>query len=521
MAGFSGPYSPGVTRCTLGDVVRIPEQDSARSQSTLLSRLVSQHAREAGNRTALIYEGRHWTYADLAATADTLASEMVRADLRGQRVALLLPNRPETVLVYLACFTSGAMAVPLNTRYAPPEIEQALRRARPAWLIVHASRVDRLAQVDPGVLAGVRVLVVGDSGEYEPLAALLIRRFVPPPTEHWPDDPAVMFFTSGSTGRPKGVVHSHRSALAMLTSTSQALGDVRSDDVVQVCEPLVHVSGYIATMTTLLAGGTVTLYDGFDLERYVAGLLEHRPTLICTHIDIVTQLARAPGAVPDWFSSLRGVCTGGDTVPAAAQRDFMALAGQPIGVGYGMTEAIWLTVNREARLERDGCIGTTVGGAEVRSDPETGELLVRGPMLMSGYWEDEALTRDSITDGWLHTGDLGSQDDDGVWWFEGRLKDLIVRRTSKITPGEVETAIDEHPGVANAAVVAADDAAEGQVPVAFVVVRSGYRLSADDVMVFLRERIAAYKLPSRIHFLDALPLTASGKISHHDLHEAR
>lgn len=275
----------------------------------------------------------------------------------------------------------------------------------------------------------------------------------------------------------------------------------------------------LRTLSTLLGGGTVALHDGFEPRDYVAGLLAHRPTLLCTHIDVLARLAHAPGAEREWFSSLRGVYTGGDTVPAALQREFTNLAGRPIPVGYGLTEAIWLTVNREPHLDQDGCIGTPTGGAELRADEGTGELLVRGPMVMTGYWQDEALTRETLSDGWLRTGDLGRQDADGNWWFKGRIKDLIVRRTSKITPGEVEAAIDRHPDVVNSAVMAVSDAEEGQVPVAFVVPRQGSGLTAEELTTFLRGRIAEYKLPSRIHFLDALPLTASGKIAHHDMHE--
>jgi long-chain acyl-CoA synthetase len=484
-----------------------------------LARLVDPHASAAPNRPALVHEGRVITYSDLARGRDALAGRMAEARLGGERVALMLPNGPTTVLAYLACFASGAVAAPLNARYAPPEVERALRHLRPRWLIVQDTRLPLLAQVDPAALAGVRVLVAGHADGHEPLAPLLEGDAAGASPAPAPDQPAVIFSTSGSTGSPKGVVHSHGSALAMLTSTSQALGDVGPGDVVQVCEPQVHVSGFIGTLTTLLAGGTVPLHDGFDLTGYVDGLLTHRPTLVCTHIDLLAQLVRAPGANADWFASLRGIYTGGDTVPGALQKDFLGLTGKAIAVGYGMTEAIWLTVEREPRLDRDGCIGTPVGGAQLRADPETGELLVRGPMLMRGYWEDDELTRCTVVDGWLRTGDLGGVDADGTWWFHGRLKDVIVRRTSKITPGEVESAIDEHPAVAMAAVVAAPDADEGEVPVAFVVPRRGEQLSADDLVEFLLHRIAAYKLPARIHFLDALPLTASGKIAHRELRE--
>ena len=478
-----------------------------------LSRLLDAHQPEA---PCLVFGNRQWTYAELAAATDALAAEM--ASLAGERVAFLLPNCPEAVMTYLACFRSGAVAAPLNTRYAPAEVEAALRRARPRWLIVHESRLDRLENVAQEVLATVRILVVGRSDRFDPLAPLCApgaRSTAPRPG---PDSPALLFFTSGSTGPPKGVVHSQRSAFAMLTSTSEAMGDITSHDVMQVCDPLAHVSGFIETMTTLSAGGTVVLFDGFELDEYVSGLLAHRPTLVCTHIDVLAQLVRAPGARGGWFSSLRGVYTGGDSVHASLQRDFTDLTGLPVGVGWGMTEAIWLTVDRRPRFDREGCIGTPVGGAEVRTD-DTGELLVRGPMLMAGYWEDRKLSQESFTDGWFRTGDLGAQDSDGVWWFEGRIKDLIVRRTSKITPGEVETAINEHLDVVTSAVVAAPDAAEGQVPVAFVVPSPGHGLTSDDLMGYLRGRIAAYKLPSRIHFLDRLPLTTSGKIDHNDLRQ--
>jgi long-chain acyl-CoA synthetase len=496
----------------------VPEPSHNAGPATL-ARLIASHASSAGGRSGLVHAGRTWSYADLATCARALASAMAADRLAGERVALMLPNGPEAVLAYLACFEAGAVATPLNSRYAPPEIEAVLRRAHPRWIVAQADRLDLLERIDSEVLDKVRVLVVGDGDRYEAVEPLLRGQPVDPLEPPPADAPAVLFFTSGSTGPPKGVVHSQASAMAMLTSTSEALGDVNVSDVVQVFEPLVHVSGFIATFTTLMAGGTVILHEGFDVERYVATLIENRPTLVCTHIDVLAQVVRAPGARRDWFSSLRGVYTGGDTVPTPLQKEFLEIAGLPIAVGWGMTEAIWLTVVREPRLERDGCVGTPVTGVQVRIDETTGELRVRGPMVMLEYWEDESLTETTMAGGWLHTGDLGQQDGDGVWWFDGRMKDLIVRRTSKITPEEVESALDLHPAVAMSAVVGAPDPDEGQVPVAFVVTRPGKVVSAEELTKFLAERIAAYKIPARIHFHDHLPLTASGKIAHRELQE--
>jgi long-chain acyl-CoA synthetase len=485
---------------------------------TELCRLSLNHASTA---TALIAGDEHWTYGSLNDAVRSLAAAMGRDGLAGERVAMMLPNGSDAVVTYLACFASGAVAAPLNSRYAAPEAEHALRRARPRWLVVHPSRLGTPAAIEPAALDGVRVLVSGAAATrtgYGPLGPLLGGPGEDPPSAAG-GAPAVIFFTSGSTGVPKGVVHSHDSALAILTSTSEALGNVRADDVVQVFEPLVHVSGFIAALTTLLAGGTVALHDGFDATAYVAALRTHQPTLICTHIDLVAQVLRVAGIDSATFASLRGVYTGGDSVPAALQREFKELTGLPIGVGWGMTEAIWLTIAREPPIDRDGCIGVPVGGAEIRADAHTDELLVRGPMVMQQYWGDPELTAATLHDGWLRTGDLGRVDASGVWWFTGRIKDIIVRRTSKITPGEVESALEQHPNVAIAAVVAAPDPDEGQVPVAFVVPKAGASLTSIELVDYLRTRIAAYKIPARIHLRDALPLTASGKISRHDLHE--
>jgi long-chain acyl-CoA synthetase len=471
-------------------------------------------------RTAVVFGADEWTFGRLNEASRALAAEW--STLAGKRVAFMLPNSPAVVIAYLACFRAGAVAVPLNTRYAAPELTRVLGRCRPRVLVVHESRLDVVSQVPAAVLASIRVAVLGDPGSsgFEPFAALLERSPTRVADESVGDDqPAVVFFTSGSTGEPKGVVHTHRSVRGILDSTSDALGEIVAADILQVSDPLVHISGFMETMTGLLRGARIVLYDGFDRSAYVAGLRAHRPTLVCTHLDVLAQLARDPAAEADWFASFRGVYTGGDTVPASVHDDLAARFGKAISVGWGMTEAIWLTVNREPRLDRDGCIGSPVGGAEIRRDEQTGELLARGPMVMQGYWEDDTLTRATLADGWLHTGDVGSQDSSGTWWYEGRIKDLIVRRTSKITPGEVEAAIDQHLAVAASAVVAADDPDEGQVPVAFVVTKPGARVTAGALTTFLRDRIAAYKLPARIHLVDELPLTASGKVDHRALRE--
>jgi long-chain acyl-CoA synthetase len=188
-----------------------------------------------------------------------------------------------------------------------------------------------------------------------------------------------------------------------------------------------------------------------------------------------------------------------------------------------MTEAIWLTICREPQPGEDECIGRPIEGVRIRVTDQdgrdlpagsVGELRVKGPMVMQGYWRNPEETAKALANGWLRTGDSGWYDADGVWWFASRLKELIVRNTSKITPGEIETAIDAHPAVAASGVVGAPDAEQGEVPVAFVVLEPGRTADAAEILSFLRGRIAAYKVPARIHLVDSLPLTRSGKLDH-------
>lgn len=498
-----------------------------------LAQLIAPGLTRHPHKTAVIDHGRACSYAELDAMVSRLAAVLHAQGLVGERVALMLPNGLEILSCYLACFRVGAIATPVNYRYAPPELERALTHVRPKWLVIHRSRLPILGRVDPAVAATLRVIVVGTGAE--PLAsghtafdALLSEQPPLPITAPQPADesPAVMFFTSGSTGQPKGVLHSQASARAILESTSAAFGGVRDDDIIQVAEPQVHVSGFIDTLSVLMGGGTVVLLDGFEESGYVAALRQWRPTLICTHIDVVVKLMHWPGIRADDFACLRGVFTGGDRVSAAWQRQFMALTGKPVQVGWGMTEAIWLTICREPRFDGEGCIGQPVAGVELRvTDPEgrdlppgeVGEFRVRGPMVMLRYWEDPAETARAVEDGWLRTGDSGWYDPDGTWWFAARIKELIVRNTSKITPGEIEAALNTHDAVEESGVVGVPDPEEGEVPVAFVVLKPGHTIDEAALLAFLQGRIARYKIPARIHFRESLPLTQSGKLDHRAL----
>jgi len=420
-----------------------------------ISNLLNSALEHDQNKPAVILNDQSYSYGTLDNDAQALAANFQDSNLSGERVAFMLPNGVDIIITYLACFKSGAIAMPLNRRYAAPEFYRALLNAEPRWLIIEPDRLDLLSNTELAKTNIEKIFVVGNQSatNYMDFNTLLAGAKPFTPTQRSPSEPALIFFTSGSTGQPKGVVHTCKSVRAMLESTADALQSLKDDDVILVCDPQVHISGFIETFSVLMNGGSVVLHDGFEIDRYLVSLEQRRPTLIITHIDILMKLLDSGRCTKDTLSSVRGVYTGGDELPSTLQKRFLELTGKPIQLGYGMTEAIWLTICREAVFDRGKCIGKPVSGVELRivdrdgkdlPPGESGEILVRGPMVMSHYWNNEQETEDSFIDGWFRTGDCAMRDDRGTYWYTGRIKNIIIRNTSNIYPGEVEEALYKH-----------------------------------------------------------------------------
>jgi long-chain acyl-CoA synthetase len=397
-------------------------------------------------------------------------------------------------------------------------------------MIVHEEKLADLDRVELARSAIERVLVVGTPRAGEASFAELL---AVAPRELPPVDPATLAFilyTSGSTALPKGVTHSHASAAGIVRSVLAALARVTERSSIVVHDSVSHMGGWIETFPLLARGASVVLERDFEASRFVADLRRWRPSVLGAHVDHLWQMVRASGAAREDFASLEVVFTGGDELPLALQRAFLDLAGLPIQVGWGMTEAIWLTITRRTELERRGYLGEPVAEVELRvvdvgrcgrDAPvgEAGELWVRGPMVTPGYWRRPEADREVLVDGWLRTGDMGLVDASGEVWFTGRLKQIIERNSENITPGEIEQALYRHPAVAEAGAFGVPDREEGQVPVAYVTFNEGARASEDELKSFLATQIASFKIPVRILPIERLPLTHSGKIDHKALAE--
>jgi fatty-acyl-CoA synthase len=467
--------------------------------------------RMAPDRTALVdrARGTRWTYAEFDAAADRWAGVLrARGIGRGSIVAVLAGNRAEVPALFYACGRIGAALLPLNWRLSPAELAPIVADARPDLLVGEARFRDRVdgAWIDldadaPALLA--RAAVSDDDVEVDG------------------DDPLLILYTSGSTGRPKGAVLPHRQVFwnAVATTTAWELGP---DDVAPVSTPLFHTGGWNVFATPLWQrGGTIVLVDAFDADEFLRMMEEEGCTVALTVPTMLLMLAESPR----WgrpLPRLRRFVSGGAPCPAALAARVRA-AGYPFREGYGLTECgpNCFAISDDEAARRPGVVGWPVPYLEMRLDAgdgreagvgEPGELLLRGPQVFSGYLRNPAQTAETFTaDGWLRTGDLALRDADGAYRICGRRKEMYISGGENVFPAEVEAALADCPGVAEAVVVGVPDEKWGEVGRAFVVARGDALLVEADVVAFARARLAGYKVPRAVFIVPEIPRLGSGK----------
>ncbi|WP_236787670.1 long-chain fatty acid--CoA ligase [Amycolatopsis sp. GM8] len=466
----------------------------------------ARRARMTPGRTAVVHGDTSITYAQLARRASAMAQVLRDKGIRrGDRVGYLGPNHPAYLETLFATASLGAIFVPLNARLAAPELAFVLADAGVS-VLVHT----------PGVavpeVAGLRErLIAGEvpGGAADP---------VDEPVSL--DDPCLIMYTSGSTGRPKGAVLTHGN-LTWNCVNVLVESDVAGDQVALVSAPLFHAAALGMTcLPTLLKGGTCVLEESFDPGRTLELIPRHGVTTLFGVPAMYDAIAAHPGFAEADLSSLRTLLCGGSPVPEATIRRYLD-RGLTFVQGYGMTEAApgVLVLDPEAVRAKAGSAGVPSFFTDVRivdpaGDPvapgERGEIVVRGPNVMRGYWNRPDATDETLAGGWLHSGDVATVDTDGFVTVVDRIKDMIISGGENVYPAEVESALYEHPAVELCAVIGAPDAKWGEVPRAVVVARSP--VTAGELIAFLRERLAGYKVPKHVDFRDELPRTGSGKV---------
>ncbi|MCL4759970.1 MAG: long-chain fatty acid--CoA ligase [Rhodocyclaceae bacterium] len=490
-----------------------------------LSDWIDRHAGLTPDKTAIRFPGRDLSYAALAALIERQAAALAAHGVgRGGCVAYLGYNSPEMLSLLFACARLGALYMPLNWRLAAAEHRQMLDDCPPAVLFVETPFVAQTEGLREG-LAGTTLVAFDDAPTgWMPYPDFLASagNEVRADPEVGPHSPVLICYTSGSTGKPKGVVLT-QDALIWNAANSSDMHELSAEDRILTTLPLFHVGG-LNNQTTpgLAAGCTVVLHPRFDPEATLDAIERERITLtvlVPAQIDILV-------AHPRWrtadLSSLHMITTGSTIVPERIIH-LVLDRGVPLIQVYGSTETCPIAVYQkigDAR-RKAGSAGRVARHCELRIQREsgaeapageTGEILIRGPNVMCGYWNAPEATAAVLVDGWFHTGDMGHLDAEGYLWVDGRKKDLIISGGENIYPAEVENVIIECDGVAEVSVVGRPDPRWGEIVVAVIVPAPGCTVTAEAVMAVLDGRVARYKHPKEMVFVEALPKTALGKV---------
>jgi acyl-CoA synthetase (AMP-forming)/AMP-acid ligase II len=492
--------------------------------------VLAHHAIRTPDKPLAVFEGETTTYGQMAANAAAFAGGLHERGVRqGDVVALLSYNCPQFLEALFAANYLGAVAMPINWRLAAPEVRYILEHSQAKALVCDAAMVELADQATAGLEGLARVCVSSPAPDgWDAMADLRIAEAPQRPTVA-PDDVHRLMYTSGTTGRPKGVMLTHAN-LAWKNYAHLAEFGFTSADLGLACGPLYHVGALDLTTTSLIAAGATTIiHRVFDAEAVVDELERSRVSVVWLAPAMVNAIMALPGIDGRDLSSVRLVINGGEKMPVPLiKRIQRVFTNAWFADAYGLTE----TVSGDTFLDRDSII-TKLGsvgrpclhleldiwdsdGRSV-SAGERGEIVMRGPKVFRGYWRDPEATAKAFQGGWFHTGDIGVRDEDGYLFIVDRLKDMIVSGGENIAGSEVERVLYEHEAVLEAAVVGRPDERWGEVPIAYVVLRPGTDVAADALVDHCRERLARFKVPKDIAFLDALPRNPSGKVLKREL----
>jgi long-chain acyl-CoA synthetase len=506
--------------------------------------------------TALVYFDGRLSARELDEESDALAVALAELGTgRGDRVGIYLQNIPQYAVVLLALWKLGATALVLNPMYRrqelrrlvddsgatgmvcadvdAPETAETLAGSSVRWL-VSTSPLDYQTRNDPRVFPTSQRAPAAPDGDLVELVGRH-RGQSPPPLDLDGTDVALLTYTSGTTGPPKGAMNTHANLLAV-TSTYGAWVGLAPGDVVFAMAPLFHITGAVVNATiSLLTETSLVLVNRFQPEVALEAFAEQGVTFTIGSITAYNALAQVPGAAPEHFRSVKLLYSGGAPIPPSTVERFRERFGLYIHNGYGMTETSSAVVAVPPGVdapvhEASGTlsIGVPLPGVRARVvDPEgnplpageQGELELAGPAVVPGYWHNDEATAATMPGGRLRTGDVAIIDEQGWVYLVDRLKDQINVSGYKVWPREVEDALYEHPAVLEAAVVGEPDEYRGEVVVAYVSLAEGRSATAEELIAFARERLAAYKAPRTVHVLPDLPKTQTGKIRRNVLRE--
>jgi long-chain acyl-CoA synthetase len=510
----------------------IPDAGPIRAD---LGQILARSAARFGAKPALVAAGRTFTYRQLHEFCDRVAGGLRELGVRpGDRVSLYSPNRWEWVVAYHAALRAGAVVNPINVMLTPEEVAFVLNDCGAAAIFTSGEKAEvivgltrdvpslrRVISFDPasgdGAVTAFDDLLGGPAAEAEQVSRPA------------PADLSTIGYTSGTTGHPKGAMQSHR-AVYLNTAALFALQARTDRDVMLNALPLPHVYGNIVMNGTFMVGATLVMMERFDPAQALAEVQRHQVTVFDGVPTMYAMMLADPSLPGTDLSCLRICAVGGQTMPVAKMQEWEQRSGAPLLELWGMTELGGAgTSNCVYAPNVHGSIGFALPGLEARvgalddpsvtvPDGEPGELMVRGPLVMLGYYGNERATRATIEpDGWMHTGDIATRDDEGHYFIVDRRKDLIITGGFNVYPAEIERVVAAHPAVAMVAVGSVPDETRGELARAYVVLRPGATATETEIIEHCRPHLAAYKLPRSVRFVPDLPKTSTGKVMRREL----
>ena len=512
-----------------------------------LHELLSKTAKEYPNQTAIAFVENELSYSELAALSDSFAAALAALGVKkGDCVAVFLPNVPQFIIAYYGALKAGAVLTAISPLHREREVEYQLADSQAQTIVV----LDQLYPVVEAVWqkTKLRNVIVTSLEEYASQSAVLASKAPHKPNVHTfqdllnesadakppkvhinpSEDLAALQYTGGTTGTAKAAMLTHTNLVANTLAFAAWIKGTVAKEVFLAALPLFHIYGMTTSMNVPIAlASTMVLLPKFDPAKVLETIQRHRVTVYCGSPTMYSILLSNPELGKYDLTSIRVCISGASPLPPQVQKRFMQITGGLLAEGYGLTEASPVThcspVDKTMKTVRIGSIGLPLPdtdakivdaetGTKTLQPNETGELAVKGPQIMKGYWKRPQETAMVLRDGWLLTGDIAKMDADGYFYITDRKKDLIKYKDYSVYPREIEDVLYEHPAVKLCAVVGKPDPRAGEIPKAYIVLKHGAFASEIELIDFVNSKVAYYKAIHEIEFREDLPLSAAGKV---------